>query len=64
MLRTIVFSWLLLMVTLGAVAVTTANWYEYQIVRNLEVAINAEGWEPVPDQSDRFLVRRPRLRLR
>lgn len=63
MRRTLALGWLLGMLTFGAGMLVGANWYEYRFVDRLDVAINEQGFEPVPGQADRFLVRRPRLRL-
>jgi len=66
--RILLVGWLLLMVTLAAIAVS-ADWYQYRSPTQVrgtaayETAL-AEGWEPVPGRTETLLFyRRARLRL-
>jgi len=65
-MRTLLVVWLLVVVTLGGVAVVSANWYEYMLANDLpqRERAAARGWEPVPNIGENFsFLRRPRLYL-
>src|SRR4051812_42671383 len=66
--RILLVGWLLLLVTLAAVALVNANWYEYRRVTDVRggaviMTAEAEGWESVPGEQPALAYRRPRLRL-
>ena len=62
----LLLGWLLGVATgLLGVAIT-GGWYEYQLAPSsaaLLRAVNEEGWQIVPGQSEQAYLRRPRLRL-
>ena len=45
-MRTLLVGWLLLVLTVAAVATVSANWYEYNVLSSERGVRLEDGWEP------------------